>query len=91
MDSPIAAVAAAGYTLNGFSDWFLPSQDELNELYENRSVVPGLNALGYWSSSEFMAFDAWLQYFNAGANSGAQLVDLKNMSSLYGVRAVRAF
>ena len=49
----IAAVGANDYSLNGFEDWYLPSIDELNELYLyvlNTGTID--NELFYWSSSE---------------------------------------
>jgi hypothetical protein len=36
-----AAKYAADYTLNGYDDWFLPSKDELNQLYLQKSIVGG--------------------------------------------------
>ncbi len=66
METPIAADLAAGYTLNGYSDWFLPSFDELGELYLQRDVVGGFSIGGYWSSSEANASFAWAQILDDG-------------------------
>ena len=81
----IAANAADAYTLNGKSDWFLPSKDELAMLYEQRAVVSGFADDLYWSSSEdgsnvagCMIFYSGYQYFNV-------------KSSKLKVRAVRVF
>ena len=57
-------------------DWFMPSKDELNILYDNMSVIPSLggvalNDLTYWSSSEDGSGGAWWQYFSNGNQSGA--------------------
>ena len=71
--------------LNGYSDWYLPSKDELNKLYLNRLAIGGFSTDFYWSSSEFNFNDAWAQYFNAVF----QVNDGK--FSTYYVRAVRAF
>lgn len=49
--------------------WFVPSLDELNLVYENRSSLSNLSLntnVWYWSSSECSAADAWLLYFNIG-------------------------
>lgn len=51
-DEVNAAKVASDFTLNGFNDWFLPSVDELYQLYVHRDLVGGFNAAGfYWSSS----------------------------------------
>ena len=71
--------------LNGYSDWFLPSKDELNQLYLQKNVVGGFADGYYWSSSEFSALAAWGQTFV----NGNQLNDVK-VDHVY-VRAIRAF
>jgi len=73
------------YKGSGYTDWFLPSRDELNELYKQRSVVGGFTSNLYWSSSEYNYAFAWFQNFS----NGGQTFDYKNM--FYYVRAVRAF
>ena len=60
--SGTAADICANLTLGGYSDWFLPSRDELLEMFYNigqgNVVVPTLTNIGgfsntkYWSSSE---------------------------------------
>jgi hypothetical protein len=82
-----AALAARSYG----AEWFLPSINELNEIYINRATleaVPGFSAFSnyYWSSTEYDNFGAWFQYFS----SGNQYYDGKNDPG-YSVRAVRAF
>ena len=82
----IAAKICGDLVLNGYSDWFLPSLNELNKLYINRVAVGGFSSGGYyWSSSEFASNLAWYQHFLDGLQDGG----LK--SSTYRVRAVRAF
>ena len=84
---------AAGYAaqlcndlvLNGYSDWYLPSKDELNILYRNRNVIGGFNETFYWSSSEYNGSYAWIQNFADGSQYGY----IKG--STYRFRAVRAF
>jgi formylglycine-generating enzyme required for sulfatase activity len=65
--------------------WYLPSKDELNELYLNRSDVDGVASDNYWSSSQYVSNSAWYQRFG----SGDPLVNVK--TSALRVRAVRAF
>jgi hypothetical protein len=89
-----AADICANLTLNGYSDWFLPSKDDLNLMYSyiGQGNTLGLGNIGgfasnyYWSSSEGGAVWAWVQEFNNGTvsnNAGKQ--------SMRRVRAVRAF
>lgn len=84
-NSGAASLAKAYSGPTGKADWFLPSRDELNELYLQRNVVGGFVNGQYWSSSEKISFEAWNQSLTNGflANYGKSL-------ALY-VRPVRAF
>ena len=85
----IAARLCSDLDLNSFSDWFLPSKDELNLMLVNLHLqaMGGFVANGfYWCSTEFGAQYAWVQRFAVG---GTQANASKNAS--YYVRAVRAF
>ena len=70
---------------NSFTDWYLPSQDELNQLHTQRTTVGDLLTAYYWSSSESGDSSAWFQNFNFGG----QQANFKD-DSVY-VRPVRAF
>jgi hypothetical protein len=80
-----AAKVADDFTLNTYSDWFLPSKDELNKLYQNRGVVGGFASFYYWSSSRDADGNVWNQRFDNGAQTAF------GWSSTLRVRAVRAF
>jgi hypothetical protein len=89
-ETSYAAGLARAYAGGGFDDWFLPSKDELNQMYENKATleaVAGFTAFGilYWSSTEFEKGSAWRQDFN----NGDQTNDGKG--NPHNVRAVRAF
>ena len=99
-----AAAICKNLTLGGYSDWYLPSIGELDEMYEN--IGPG-NALGlgnvggfatggfnpYWSSTEFsLTFSSGPSINNALYKwFGTGGVGSADKSSAYYVRAVRAF
>ena len=77
---------ASSYVLNGFTDWYLPSHDELNLLYQNQSVVGGFINKDYWSSTEFNVNSvSAFTYFNNGYWYQAP----KNAGLL--ARAIRSF
>ena len=81
-----AAKMCSDLVLDGYSDWYLPSKDELNKLYINRVAIGGFDSgFYYWSSSEYSASNVWAQGFNTGPqiNSGK--------ASTFNVRAVRSF
>jgi hypothetical protein len=83
-----AASLCRNLTLGGYSDWYLPSKDELNKLYLNKAVVGGfVDIYYYWSSTEYSSSTAWVQGFD---NYGYQTNHLKDYSFHY-VRAIRAF
>ena len=81
-----AAVFCSELSSGGKSDWFLPSKDELNEMWANRGALhPGFPTGLYWSSTESDGYDAWTQYFNTGTQN------LNGKGSTVYVRPVRAF
>jgi hypothetical protein len=71
---------------NNLTDWFLPSRDELNEMYLSRDIIGDLTSNYYWSSSEFNAAVG----MDHGLGDGNQTLDYKNENYVY-VRPIRAF
>lgn len=71
--------------LNGYTDWFLPSKDELNKLYINRVAIGGFANAFYWNSTENDMVSAWLQSFT----DGSQFPGSKNIAAR--IRAIRTF
>lgn len=57
----IAAKLCDDLVSGGYSDWYLPSKDELYLIYTNLKVMGlgGLMNIGYWSSSEVTNTFAW--------------------------------
>jgi len=92
-----AASVAKACTDGGFSDWFLPSKDELKELYDNHAFVNkisqdnGGTALSnhYWSSSQYDTKNAYCAYFRPDPYGA--LVQARIKTDASSVRAVRAF
>ncbi|GAB6089458.1 fibronectin type III domain-containing protein [Spirochaeta dissipatitropha] len=85
-----AAFAADSYASQGFSDWFMPSFDEMDEMYTVLGV-PGLGILSeetYWTSTEDNDWDADTDALNLNpaGNLGAATKDIQ-----YRVRPVRRF
>ena len=84
-------------SLNAYTDWFLPSKDEIYEMYLNKAaidataIVNGCTAfvsvagIYYWSSSEYDELFAFIQSFEDGNFHE----DAK--ASTNRVRVVRAF
>ncbi len=71
--------------IGGYSDWYLPSKDELNKIYLNKGSLGYFPNAVYWSSSEGNNGDAWSQIID----SGSQFYYSKPYSG--SVRPVRAF
>ena len=94
-----AAGLARAYTAGGYTDWFLPSKDELNKMYLKQTDINTTASANsgsdfanvyYWSSTENSNVRAWTQYFDTGFSPpGYQTVSLKVITNY--VRAVRAF
>jgi hypothetical protein len=81
-----AAGLARAYAGGGYTDWYLPSKDELNKLYLNRIAIGGFANGYYWSSTEGGNDGAWGQSFG----NGSQFNAFKELTTVY-VRAIRAF
>ena len=85
----IAARLCGDLTEGGYSDWYLPSTDELNTLYVNRVAIGGLGTNGYWSSTETPVKGntgfATYQDFSTGGSTPS------NKTTSFYVRAIRSF
>lgn len=89
---PSAALLCRESRLGGFTDWFLPSIEELVLMQKNLVGKWGSTPPSgwYWSSSEYDAVgkDAFQHRLPDGYDSGRQLVSKNEKAK---VRAVRAF
>ena len=77
-----------------YGDWYLPSKQELNLMYQNKTTIntTAITNSGtafasdyYWSSTEGSNYNAWKRTFG----NGDQANDDKGSTSR--VRAIRAF
>jgi len=93
-ETSYAAGLARAYTGGGYTDWFLPSKDELNKMYTKRVTIntTAVSNSGskfstnfYWSSTEYDFDFAWRQSVYGTNQSFYNKIDTNN------VRAVRAF
>jgi len=98
----IAADLCANYTDGTYNDWFLPSKDELNQMWLNigQGDALGLGNIGgfaynsYWSSTEFGNFFAWAQNFSYGNpfdvyKANAAVLGLFNHLTIYPFKRLR--
>lgn len=81
----IAARLCNQYVASGYSDWYLPSKEELNVLYEQKELIGGYEHGYYWSSSEVDSHFAWYQHFDFGFQ------DYLNKDFSYFFRPIRSF
>jgi hypothetical protein len=81
-----AAKYAYDLVTGSYSDWYLPSKDELEKLYINRVAIGLDTSTRYWSSSEINSLEAYLlNAFNGTFGSG----DDKNYGGT--IRPIRSF
>jgi hypothetical protein len=98
-DDIFAAKICASYSLNGNDEWYLPSKEELNLMYQNLKTnnIGNFSDAWYWTSTEFEdqdTFDtngyeaAWIQSFNDGSQATYD-VGIKHFEN--SVRAIRNY
>jgi hypothetical protein len=87
-ESGRAAQICSALDVNGYKDWFLPSQAELNLMYENLKVkgLGGFQNKWYWSSSQVDSKFVFCRFFG---DVNQQSINDKTVSN--SVRAIRAF
>jgi hypothetical protein len=85
---PDAKNACEKLVVNGYSDWSLPTKNDLQHLYLmlHEGGIGGFKSADYWSRTEGTSNSAW--YFNFGAGEGAG--EGSSIGEKH-VRAVRAF
>jgi len=74
------------YQSGGYGDWYLPSEYELDRLYQQKTAVGGFATGYYWSSTECISSETWGVWFG----SGLKQTKVKYYAS-GAVRAIRAF
>ena len=90
-ESNTAAFNALISTTEGYTDWYLPSKDELLEMYSTigngspEGNIGGFSGSWYWSSSEFNNYLAWCVYF------GYDYLNNYDKDNSFIVRLIRAF
>ena len=86
-NASIAARLCGDLVQDGYSDWYLPSKDELNKLFLNKEAIGGFNSgkENYWTSSEGTFDDAWVQNINTGGQTNPR------KDNIYAIRAIRSF
>lgn len=82
-----ASVLARNYNGGGFTDWFVPTLNELRIIFNNRLFIGGLNTSFYWSSSEQVgsASQAWGKFGSTGGEVAL------NKGGIVAVRPCRYF
>ena len=87
------AKRADEYSLNGFDDWFLPTNLELYQYLLNRESLPAMNFNLYWTSTQINAHSArtvdWLN-LNPYGFIAKDTIQIAPFGTI-GARAVRAF
>jgi len=73
--------------IDGYDDWYFPSKEELNTLYNNKDDIGGFIEDVYWSSTELEnnGNGAWAQNFRDGKQGSAAKTSERK------VRSVRTF
>ena len=80
-----AAKLCSNLNTGGYSDWYLPSKEELHKLYLQKKVLGGFKEVCYWSSSETGKYNAYSEIFDSGFQTANE------KSTTLNVRPIRSF
>jgi len=97
-----AVQLASTYEINGFNDWFLPSQDELNHMYGSLYMrgLGNFSSARYWSSSvgidsspvvEIVQFHDFTNGVAGTASRSRVVSSVDYISARYLIRPLRQF
>jgi len=88
-DESIAAKVCSDAIIGAFDDWFLPSKEELSQIFQNLFLagIGGFRANMYWSSST-LGQNTWAQQFLYRLE---ETPELQSWTSEYYVRPIRSF
>jgi hypothetical protein len=84
--APTAGHLCDNLTAFGFSDWYLPANNQLDCMRNNATAIGGFANTGYWSSTEgasFLSANARMRTFPSG------LSGVSSKSNSHNVRCVR--
>ena len=73
------------YSNGGYSNWRLPTDKELDLLFQQKNTIGGFVRFSYWSATEYASHFAFFQHFLSGERDN----DFKD-NTCY-VRAIRSF
>lgn len=88
-DTGSGAKECLNYSFEGYADWYLPSLEELYELYLRKGLITGLTTDRYWSSTQCLDagnYDGWYIPFSSGEKRPRLGKDVKAI-----VRPIRSF
>jgi hypothetical protein len=84
-----AAGLARSHNGGGFTDWYLPSRDEMYKIYLNRNSIGGFANNYYWTSSENSTGASASNAYVVDFYNGSQAMTTKNYEVR--IRPIRAF
>jgi hypothetical protein len=72
----------------GYSDWYLPTANDLSEVYAAKESLANLVSLqnGYWTSDHLGDYLAWAYYFEADRKHPVLKFQLKNVRAIHEVQ-----